>query len=288
MNFLNFPVLVLSLSAIIGISFAADVYGIECPETSGNFSYINASAYLEHTPFEGGQISTLYCQYEASPDLEETPFGEIYAIYNFTGEASPLLAEDYRCGATLGEQYYPMYVSSTSHFASVAFSTIGLVEVASKIMTQIEDQNIGAICTEDQTQETSEESDVEKTPSLEISNAEFKEKSVDEIIKEIKEYVGQQEEDQLAEFVLPEWIKNNANWWSTDQITADEFALGIEFMIKEGIIKVPQTEVLQESANEIPDWVKKNAGWWSEDLISDQEFVNGLQFLISNGIISVG
>lgn len=87
---------------------------------------------------------------------------------------------------------------------------------------------------------------------------------------------------------IPDWVRENAGWWSTNQIQDNDFASGIEFMIKEGIIKVPLTNHAQNEEDEgIPNWVKKNAGWWSERLISDKEFVNGLQYLIKNEIISI-
>ncbi|HLC25119.1 MAG TPA: hypothetical protein VJJ25_05775 [Nitrosopumilaceae archaeon] len=37
---------------------------------------------------------------------------------------------------------------------------------------------------------------------------------------------------------IPEWIKNNAKWWSDGEIDDKTFASGIQFMIKEGIIFV--------------------------------------------------
>jgi len=37
---------------------------------------------------------------------------------------------------------------------------------------------------------------------------------------------------------IPGWIKNNAEWWSQGLITEDDFIKGIEFLVKEGIIKV--------------------------------------------------
>ena len=89
------------------------------------------------------------------------------------------------------------------------------------------------------------------------------------------------------EIVLPDWLKNNASWWSADEITDDDFFLGIEFLISEGFIVLPPNEVGSETSDEIPDWVKNNAGWWAEGQITDAEFINGLQFLISTGIISV-
>ena len=87
---------------------------------------------------------------------------------------------------------------------------------------------------------------------------------------------------------IPNWVKNNAGWWSTGQISDNDFASGIEFMIKEEIIKVPIASSGQQSGDTaIPDWVKNNAGWWSEGQISDKDFANGIQYLVTNGIISV-
>ena len=90
------------------------------------------------------------------------------------------------------------------------------------------------------------------------------------------------------EISIPDWVRNNASWWSTNQIQDSDFASGIEYMIKEGIIKVPATSSGQGNEEAvIPEWVKNSAGWWSEGLVSDKEFTNGLQYLIQNGIISV-
>ena len=90
------------------------------------------------------------------------------------------------------------------------------------------------------------------------------------------------------EISIPDWVRYNAGWWSTNQIQDSGFASGIEYMIKEGIIRVPLSESNQKADDiEIPDWVRYNAGWWSEYLISDKEFANGLQYLIEKGIISV-
>jgi len=91
-----------------------------------------------------------------------------------------------------------------------------------------------------------------------------------------------------GEISIPDWVRNNAGWWSSGQIGDNDFASGIEFMIKEDIIRVPS--ITSGPASEdavIPEWVRNNAGWWADGLISDEDFANGLQFLIQNGIISV-
>ena len=41
----------------------------------------------------------------------------------------------------------------------------------------------------------------------------------------------------FAEYV-PDWIKNNAGWWATDQIDDIAFVQGIQYLIQEGIIVV--------------------------------------------------
>jgi hypothetical protein len=89
------------------------------------------------------------------------------------------------------------------------------------------------------------------------------------------------------EINIPNWIKNNANWWSKDLIADTEFVSGIQYLIKEGIMTIPETQAMQPTGEDIPDWIKNNAGWWADGLIQDTEFVSGIQYLISNGIMHV-
>lgn len=85
---------------------------------------------------------------------------------------------------------------------------------------------------------------------------------------------------------VPDWIRTNAFWWSNNQIDDQTFIKGIEFMIKEDIIRVTTESNVSENGS-IPDWVKINAGWWSQEKITDETFVMGLKFLIDKGIIHV-
>ena len=88
---------------------------------------------------------------------------------------------------------------------------------------------------------------------------------------------------------IPSWIKNNAGWWSKDQIGDSDFVLGIQFLINEGIMRVPPSTLdsTSEMTNGIPSWIKNNAGWWSQGVITDTDFVSGIQWLITNGIITM-
>ena len=87
---------------------------------------------------------------------------------------------------------------------------------------------------------------------------------------------------------VPSWIKNNAKWWSEGNIGQSDFLQGIQYLVKQNIIKVIPKSVSEEKTAKIPDWVKNTAGWWSNNQISDKEFLSSVEFLIANGIIQVG
>ena len=87
---------------------------------------------------------------------------------------------------------------------------------------------------------------------------------------------------------VPEWVKNTAGWWATNQIDDSAFLQGIQYLIKEGIMVIPPTETSESSGSqEVPSWIKNNAGWWADGQIDDSSFVSGIQWLISNGIMTI-
>ena len=87
---------------------------------------------------------------------------------------------------------------------------------------------------------------------------------------------------------VPDWIKNNAGWWATDQIDDSTFLQGIQFLIKEGIMVIPPTETSESMGSQaVPAWIKNNAGWWAADQIDDSSFLQGIQYLVQKGIIVV-
>jgi len=67
-------------------------------------------------------------------------------------------------------------------------------------------------------------------------------KSIEYMIKEEIIRIPQvQTEKEMGTFSvgkIPDWIKNNAKWWSEDKISDDDFSKGIEYMVKVGIIKI--------------------------------------------------
>ena len=78
---------------------------------------------------------------------------------------------------------------------------------------------------------------------------------------------------------IPSWIRTQSKWWADGQIDDQTFVSGIQFLIKQNIIKIPLTTPNTDPTNEIPAWFKNNAKWWSNGLITESDFVKGIQFL---------
>ncbi len=86
---------------------------------------------------------------------------------------------------------------------------------------------------------------------------------------------------------IPDWIKNNAKWWSEGGIGDADFITGIQFLIKNDIMKVNPPKTNNISSNSIPEWIKNNAGWWASGKISNDDFLSGIYFMIQNGIMII-
>ena len=87
---------------------------------------------------------------------------------------------------------------------------------------------------------------------------------------------------------IPYWIKTNAGWWASDKISDADFIAGIQYLVKNKIIRLDSKTVEKNSSNIIPAWIKNNAKWWSTGKISDENFLNGIKYLIVNSMINVG
>ncbi|MDH3192111.1 MAG: peptidase [Nitrosopumilus sp.] len=86
---------------------------------------------------------------------------------------------------------------------------------------------------------------------------------------------------------IPQWIKTNSGWWSTEQISDSEFLEVVEFLLEKEIISVPLKGITSESNWKLPSWIKITVGWWSENKISDDDFLNALENLIKRKIIVI-
>jgi hypothetical protein len=93
---------------------------------------------------------------------------------------------------------------------------------------------------------------------------------------------------QNNEVEIPNWVKNNARWWASEQIGDQAFVSSIQYLIEQGIIQIPELPKSNtKNLNGMPLWVKNIAGFWAEDTISNDEFVKSIQYLIGNGIIVI-
>jgi hypothetical protein len=87
---------------------------------------------------------------------------------------------------------------------------------------------------------------------------------------------------------VPEWIKTYAENWASGEISDHEFIIGLEFMLDNRIIVIPNFDYsLQQSIDDIPSWFRNTAHWWATDLISQQEFINSIKYLIQEDIILI-
>ena len=87
---------------------------------------------------------------------------------------------------------------------------------------------------------------------------------------------------------IPDWIRNNAQWWSKGLIEEGDFLSGMQYLINQQIIhvqKMPGTT--QPTSSFVPNWVKDTAGWWASEQVTDQEFLSGIGFLVEQGVIKV-
>ncbi len=99
------------------------------------------------------------------------------------------------------------------------------------------------------------------------------------------------------EIEIPNWIKNVAGWWATNEISEKEFLTAIEYLINNNVISIaflPCGGAAAAAASDptlvaklIPDWVKNNAGWWATDQIEDADFINGIEYLIKKDILGI-
>jgi hypothetical protein len=87
---------------------------------------------------------------------------------------------------------------------------------------------------------------------------------------------------------IPDWVRNNAQWWSKGLIAEEDFLSGMQYLINQQIIhvqKMPGTQ--QPTSSFVPNWVKDTAGWWASEQVTDQEFLSGIGFLVEKGVIKV-
>ena len=88
--------------------------------------------------------------------------------------------------------------------------------------------------------------------------------------------------------ILPAWIKNNAKWWSENKISDSDFVSAIQYLIKNKIVVMPESQsTVTVTQEKIPYWIKHNAEWRADGNIRESEFIQSIQYLISMEIIKI-
>src|SRR2546427_10233455 len=87
------------------------------------------------------------------------------------------------------------------------------------------------------------------------------------------------------EIRIPLWIKKVAKLWANGEISDSDFLQGIQYILVQKIMKIPETNADSSSYLEIPPWVKIVAKLWANGRVGDSTIVQGIQFLIQTGFI---
>lgn len=124
--------------------------------------------------------------------------------------------------------------------------------------------------------------DLSKIFDLSLLNQVLEEKSLATISGN-----GSSSADATTGYSIPQWVKNNARWWSEGSVTDSDFVNGIQYLVQQKILQIPDTPQGTSSDSKIPSWIKKNAGWWADGQLTDSDFVKGIQYLIAHGAIKV-
>lgn len=85
--------------------------------------------------------------------------------------------------------------------------------------------------------------------------------------------------------IVPSWIKTTAKFWSDGKITDKDFVSGIQYLIKQKVIKIPSTQKEGSGTSTIPSSIKDSVKSWAEGKTPDTDFVTSIQYLIKSGII---
>lgn len=102
-----------------------------------------------------------------------------------------------------------------------------------------------------------------------------------------KQTAQKQEVAKVTEQKIPQWVRNNAKLWSEGSVVDGDFIQGIQYLVTQGVIKLPENKAGSVTSKDIPAWIRNNAKWWSDGQITDDDFISGIQYLISNGIMKV-
>jgi hypothetical protein len=83
------------------------------------------------------------------------------------------------------------------------------------------------------------------------------------------------------QYSIPGWIKNPVKWWHDGKIGDSDFVQGMDYLLNQGVIKIPQSPPTLHFSPQIPTWVKTITGDWADGQMSNEDFVKAIQYLVT-------
>ena len=85
---------------------------------------------------------------------------------------------------------------------------------------------------------------------------------------------------------IPDWFKQTTEFWTSQNMTNEEYIQTLEFLLEEQIMYVPQTKLPKDNIDIIiPIWISDIAKKWIDNKITNDEFSIGIQWMLENNLI---
>lgn len=85
---------------------------------------------------------------------------------------------------------------------------------------------------------------------------------------------------------IPDWVKGVTQFWVNQQMSDEQYAATMSYLIEEKIVYVPYSGQITEEPNwEVPIWIKTNSQNWIDGASSVDEFSIGIQLMLERGLI---
>ena len=85
---------------------------------------------------------------------------------------------------------------------------------------------------------------------------------------------------------IPDWVKNLTQYWINQQMSDEEYAAALKYLIEQKIVHVPYSKQTTDDApSDVPIWIKTNSQKWIDGTMSNDEFSIGVQWMLERGLI---
>jgi len=85
---------------------------------------------------------------------------------------------------------------------------------------------------------------------------------------------------------IPDWVKNLTQYWVNQQMSDEQYAASLKYLIEQKIVHVPYSiQTTDAAATEVPIWIKTNSQKWIDGTMSNDEFSIGVQWMLERGLI---